>query len=123
LTSSNFARVEQSYTDNRRLLKQRLTEIEATNRTSDLEEALRYADGLANPGRSSASETDVQVAEPMPATMFILSDGGFSTVPSFFLGNLSPRYTPIGRPDVANVGILAFSAERNPENPAQTQAY
>jgi hypothetical protein len=123
LTSSNYARVEQSYTDNRRLLKQRLAEIQVTNRTSDLEEALRYADGLANPGRSSASDTDVQVAEPMPATMFILSDGGFSTVPSFFLGNLSPQYLPIGLPEVSNVGILAFSAERNPENPLQTQAY
>jgi hypothetical protein len=123
LTSSNYARVEQSYTDNRRLLKQRLAEIEATNRTSDLEEALRYADGLANPGRSSASETDVQAAEPMPATLFILSDGGYSTVPNFFLGNLSPQYFPIGDPEVSNVGILAFSAERNPEDPLQTQAY
>jgi hypothetical protein len=123
LTSSDFARVEQSYTDNRRLLKQRLARIEPTSRSSNLEEALRYADGLANPGRSSASDTDVQVAEPMPATLFLFSDGGFANVPSFFLGNLTPQYIPLGIPDVENVGISAFSAERNPEKPTQTQAY
>lgn len=123
LTSSDFARVEQPYTDNHRLLKQRLADIQATSRPSDLEEALRYAEGLANPGRSSPEATDVQAAEPMPATIYVLSDGGYSTVPNFFLGNLTPVYQPIGLPAAENVAILAFSAERNPEKPTQTQAY
>ncbi len=123
LTSSNQSHVEQPYTDNRRLLKNRVRDVQASNRSSDLDEALRYAAGLANPGRSAASAQDVQVAEPMPATIYLFSDGGFATVPSFFLGNLEPKYYPIGQPEPDNVAILAFSAERNVENPLQTQAY
>ncbi len=123
LSSSDSVRVEQPYTDDQRLLKRRLANIRATNRKSDLEEALRYAEGLANPGRSSSDETDVAAPEARPATLYLLSDGGYSTSPNFFLGNLTPIYHPLGSPDIHNVAVLAFSAERNPENPAQFQAY
>jgi hypothetical protein len=123
LTSSNVSRVELPYSNNAKLLRQRLATLTATNRGSDIEEALRYAEGLANPGRSAASEQDVPTAQPMPATLYIFSDGGYSSVPSFFLGHLEPVYVPIGSEAAQNVGILAFSAERNVENPEQTQAY
>lgn len=123
LTTSNQSRVEQPYTDSRPLLRNRVQGIQPTYRTSDLEEALRYAEGLANPGRSAADPTDVAAAEAMPATLILLTDGGFDRVPSFFLGNLAPKYFPIGQPQPDNVGIVAFSVERNVENPSQVQAY
>jgi len=123
LSSSNQSRVELPYTSNRALLKRKLRDIKPTNRLSDIEDALRYAEGLANPGRSSPDATDVQAAEPQPATIYILSDGGFSKVPNFFLGNLEPVYMPVGNEDCQNVAILAFSAERNSEKPDQMQAY
>ena len=124
LTTSNQSRVEQPYTMNRPLLRRAIQNLRPTYRTSDLEEALRYADGLANPGRSAAEkERDVPVAEPMPATIILLSDGGFARVPSFFLGNLDVKYFPIGEQAPDNVAILAFSVERNTENPSQVQAY
>ena len=54
-----------------------LASVTVSNRTSDLLEALKAADGLANPRRSSqvGDVNDVQVAEAMPAELVIYSDG------------------------------------------------
>ena len=51
-------------------------------------EALKLAAGLANPGRSAEDISDVRVAEAMPATLYIFSDGRFGPVAGFALGNL-----------------------------------
>lgn len=124
ISFSDRALVEQSFTDNRSLLRQKVNRIKGTNRRSDLTEALRAASGLANPGRTSQSGTnDVQVADALPATMYIYSDGGFASVPNFSLGNLEPKYYPIGSDAPDNLAIVAFSAERHEEKPAQAQAY
>ncbi len=115
----------QSFTSSRSLLRQYVDQIKPTSRTSDLREALRAAAGLANPGRSSDADNvnDVQVADPLPATLYLLTDGGFSSVPDFSLGNLEPVYIPIGEEKPENIGIVAFTAERNPEKPDQLQAF
>jgi hypothetical protein len=55
--------------------------------------------------------------------MFIYSDGGFAEVPNFSLGNLKPNYIPIGELMAENLGVVAFTADRNPEKPGQAQAY
>jgi hypothetical protein len=124
ISFSDVAHVEQSFTDNRNLLRQRLQQIQPTNHESELSEALRASAGLANPGQTSEAGTgDVQVAEAMPATLYIFSDGGFSHVPDFSLGNLNPLYYPIGQEQPPNVAIVAFSAERNTEKPGQMQAF
>ena len=124
ISFSDRALVEQSFTDNRSLLRQKVNRIKATNHRSDLTEALRAASGLANPGRTSQSGTsDVQVAEALPATMYIYSDGGFASVPNFSLGNLEPKYIPIGAEAPQNLAVVAFTADRNPEKPGQAQAY
>jgi hypothetical protein len=125
ISFSNVARVEQSFTSNQSLLRQKVNQIKATNRTSDLGEALRAAAGLANPGRTSDADNanDVQVAEALPATLYLHTDGGFSAVPDFSLGNLTPKYVPLGADAPQNVGIVAFTAERNPEKPDQWQAF
>lgn len=123
ISFSNVARVEQPFTDNRRLLQTRLAQIRPTNRNSDIGEALRAASGLANPGRTSQDATDFQVADALPATLYIFSDGGFTAVPDFNLGNLEPKYTVMGTEQPNNVGITQFTTERNPEKPGQTQAF
>src|SRR5436190_22000877 len=94
ISFSNVAKVEQPFTDNRRLLRSRIELIEQTNRPSDLSEALRAASGLANPGQSGDPNNpiDIKTAEVQPATLLILSDGGFAKVPTFKLGNLTPEY-------------------------------
>lgn len=125
ISFSDVARVEQSFTSNRSLLRQKVNQIKPTSRTSDLREALRAAAGLANPGRTSDAENanDVQVAEALPATLYLYTDGGFAAVPDFSLGNLDPKYVPVGTEAPSNVGIVAFTAERNPEKPEQWQAF
>lgn len=121
---SDAADVRQGFTSDRRRLRDAVESIEATNHTTDLNEALRAASGLANPGRTSQLEDlgDVQVAEAMPATLYVVSDGGF-VPPQFQMGNLSPIYVPIGSSEIKNVGILAFTAERNTEKPDQVEAF
>ncbi len=121
---SDRADVKQGFTSDKKKLRAAIESIVATNRTTDLNEALRAAAGLANPGRTSQIEdmNDVQVAEAMPATLYILSDGGFGT-PQIDLGNLSAEYIPIGTDTPSNVGILAFTVERNLEKNGQIEAF
>ena len=117
------ARVEQSFTDNRQLLHQALDAIQPTCRTTSLLEALKLAAGLANPGRSAEGFSDVRVAEAMPASLYIFSDGRFGPVAGFALGNLEAKFVPIGSPDARNVGITAFSVRRNESKPDRLQAF
>ena len=115
--------VEQSFTDNRRALKRKIEAIAPTQRPSDLDEAVRVAAGLANPGRLAAEDTDVAAADALPADLIIFSDGRYRTIPQFTLGNLSPTYIPVGDADAANVGIMAFSAASTPDLPGKIQLF
>lgn len=125
ISFSSVAKVEQPFTDNRRLLRERVNQILPTNRTSSLSEALRAAAGLANPGQTGDPNNplDTRFAEAMPATLYIVSDGGVPEVPKFSLGNLKPVYVKIGTDRPSNVGIVAFSVGRNPDKPLQQQAF
>lgn len=116
LSFADTAQVEQPFTDNRRRLRAAIDRIEPTARSTSLLEALRTASGLANPGRSATDITDYQVAEPLPATAIIYSDGRFPDPQSFILGNLTPVYRPVGT-EAANVGITALSARSDPRSP------
>src|SRR5436190_8046577 len=125
ISFSNVAKVEQAFTDNRRLLRTKIELIEQTNRPSDLSEALRAASGLANPGQSGDPNNpiDIKTAEAQPAMLYILSDGGFASVPTFKLGNLTPEYAQQAGVTQKNVAIVAFSTEINPEKPGRVQAF
>ncbi|MEC8555855.1 MAG: BatA and WFA domain-containing protein [Planctomycetota bacterium] len=121
---SDRADVRQGFTSDKARLREAIKSIPPTNRTTDLNEALRAASGLANPGRTSqvGDLNDVQVAEAMPAMLYIMSDGGFSA-PQMDLGNLAAEYIPIGDALPINVGIVAFTAERNTEKDDQVEAF
>ncbi|HUG71643.1 MAG TPA: BatA and WFA domain-containing protein [Pirellulaceae bacterium] len=124
ISFSDVPRIEQAFTNNRSALRQAVNQIKQTNRRTNISEALRHASGLANPGRTSeAGTSDVQVADALPATMYIMSDGGVPAVSDFAPGNLTARYIKIGTATPKNVGIVAFSTERNPEKPGQLQAF
>jgi len=127
---SDGATVVQSFTDNHKLLKRRLLEIPQSHRTTDIEEALRVASGLANPGQSATDAGDKQVAEARPADVFIYSDGRFADVKGLFedrqgfsWGNLNPNYVPIGDALASNVAVTVFSTRRNEERPEELQAF
>ena len=104
VTFSDRAEVLQSFTSDRRRLRDALNRAAVTNRSTDVLGALRAADGLANPRRSSqvGDVNDVQVADAMPADLLLFSDGGFQTVTEFNLGNLIPQYIAIGSDEVSN---------------------
>jgi hypothetical protein len=125
ISFADTPQVVQEFTDNRRLLRERLATIEPTFRGTDLRGALELADGLANPGRITTREggTEIDVTEPQPATMYIFSDGRFEDVKGFALGNLKPVYVPIGSFEAKNLAITAFTTRRSDEHPDQRQAF
>ena len=120
---ADTARVEQMFTDNRRRLRRAVEAIEPSRRSTSLGEALKVASGLANPGRTSYEEGDIQTAEAMPATVYILSDGKFDDVSNFSWGNLTLIYLPIGRAEASNVAIGAFSLRRHETRHDKLQAF
>jgi hypothetical protein len=123
ISFSDDAQVEQNFTSSRRQLRERLASIQLTNRPTSLAEALQVASGLANPGQAAFDSSDQLVAEPVPAALYIFSDGRFPEVRNFALGNLDPvKYVPIGEPDAANIGIVSFTTQRG-EKPGQLQAF
>lgn len=118
----------QSYTSSKGILKSKIKSIKQTQRSSDINEALLAASGLANPGRTSdrTSEIDVQVAEALPATMYIFSDGAVKEVPRFSLGNLTPEYRPVGSQlaePPPNIGITSFAINDQLEADGQVQVF
>ncbi len=117
--------VLQSFTSDRRRLRESLAGAKVTSRPTDILEALRAAEGLANPNRSSQAGdvNDGQVAAAMPADLLLYSDGGFTAANDFDLGNLKPTYVRIGGDSPSNLAILAFSVQRNPDSPAEIQAF
>lgn len=120
---SDAAQVAQMFTDSRRQLRESLDSIVPTARPTSLLEALKVASGLANPGRSAEDVTDFQVAEALPAKLYVFSDGNFEDVAGFSLGNLEPVYVPIGTAEARNVGILAFEVRRHESRPDMLQAF
>ena len=125
ITFSDRPNTVQSFTSDRRRLREALDRVDPTNFPTDILGALKAADGLANPRRTSevGNMNDVQVADAMPADLKIYSDGGFQPVTEFNLGNLIPTYISIGSKTPRNLAITAFSAERNLENPGEVQAF
>jgi hypothetical protein len=113
---SDRADIRHGFTDDRNRLLEAIDSVEATQKTTDIREALRASSGLANPGRKSFDgKNDIQVAEALPATVFIYSDGDFTAFNEFDKGNLAFQFVPIGVGSKDNVAIEAFSAEREEE--------
>ncbi len=120
---ADSARVLQTWTDNRPALLRGVQALQPSSRRTSLLEALRLAAGLSNPNRTGAEDKPGEiVAEALPATVFLYSDGGFPD-PDFPLGSLTPRYVRIGTPQPHNVGITAFDARASEDRPDQLQAF
>ncbi|WP_315857261.1 VWA domain-containing protein [Rhodopirellula halodulae] len=125
VTFSDRAEVMQAFTSDRNRLRDALDRCDVSNRPTDILGALKAADGLANPRRTSeiGDVNDVQVADAMPAELLLYSDGNFADVTQFSLGNLQPTYVAVGESDVSNLAIVSFSAQRDLQNPNQIQVF
>jgi len=119
---ADTARIEQTFTDNRGLLRRAVQQIQPTQRRTALGEALKVAAGLANPGRGSASG-DTPAALGLPTKLLIFSDGKFEDVADFALGNLEPVFIPIGSPAAANVALTALGWRRDESRAEALQVY
>jgi hypothetical protein len=129
---SSSAEILQSYTSDKGLLRAAVNRIEQTQRTTQIEEALSFADSLANPHNSTeeavvrpddvepGKERSYAPPEGISTVLHLFSDGGFADVPKFSLGNLSLQYHAVGvegPENVDNVGIVTLSASRNETDP------
>ncbi|MEM9364516.1 MAG: BatA and WFA domain-containing protein [Planctomycetota bacterium] len=125
VTFSDRAEVLQAFTSDRNRLRDAIGRASPTQRPTDILGALKAADGLANPRRSSeiGDVNDIQVADAMPADLMLYSDGGFQSVTEFYLGNLVPQYQAIGSASVRNVAITEFSADRDLQSPEKVVAF
>lgn len=117
------ARVEQSFTPSRRDLRRAVQNIRPTVLGTSLQQALRLAAGLANPDRASDPESNLPAADPLPATVYLFTDGRFDDVPSFSLEHLELKFIPVGTVEAANVGILSFNTQRQDQPPHDLQAF
>ncbi|MFK8114635.1 MAG: VWA domain-containing protein, partial [Rubripirellula sp.] len=81
VTFSDRPDTVQAFTSDRGRLRDALSRVQVTNNPTDIMGALKAADGLANPRRTSeiGNMNDVQVADAMPADLLIFSDGRFQT--------------------------------------------
>jgi hypothetical protein len=142
---SDRARVVSTYSANRDLLKKRIDDIQATQATTSLREALQVAAGLANPASDREArelpQGVVAVHAMVPPKLFVFTDGGFPDVEGLSLGNVEPEVVVIGPPPPPynaappdkekgkvkdpsdNVAIVALQAGRNDERPDQFQVF
>lgn len=135
---NSVAEIRQSYSSNRHLLRQVVRDIQPTQRTTRVEEALSLADSLANPTRSTENEAaKPENPEPGKERVFVpvegiqtelhlFSDGRFPDVPTFALGKLEPKLHTIGKSgaeNVNNVGIVNFNAVRDETDASKVQLF
>lgn len=121
---SDRADVRQGFTNDRRRLLEAVESIQPTAHATDANEALRAAAGLANPGRTSFEDNkDIQVADAVPATVYLLSDGAIGDLSDSDFGQLKIEYVPIGVEGTSNVGIVGFALERNEEQPTAMETF
>ena len=126
ISFSDIEGVDQSYTKNKSQLKRKVKSIKVTQQGSDINRALVAATGLANPGRTSdkASNTDVQVAEALAATMYIFSDGAIQNVSKYAPGELTAIYQPVGAlTPASNIGITTFSVNDQLDTGGTVEAF
>ena len=125
ISFADTPQVVQEFTDNRRLLRERLATIEPTVRGTELRGALELADGLANPNRVTFEEggQEIEAIKPEAAELYIFSDGRFEEVKGFSLGHLKPVYVPIGTAEAKNLAITTFTTRRSEAKPEERQAF
>ncbi|MFN9435229.1 MAG: vWA domain-containing protein, partial [Planctomycetota bacterium] len=121
---SDRADVRQGFTSDKRRLIDAVESIQVTSHTTDAREALRAAAGLANPGRTSFEDNkDVQVADAVPATVYLVTDGAIGDLGDADYGKLKIEYVPVGVVDTPNLGIVGFAVERNEEQTDRLEAF
>lgn len=117
--------VLQSFTSDRRKLREALAAANVTNRSTEIQSAFRAADGLSADRRARLSDETAPQAEPSEPKieLMLYSDGGFPALSDVDTTRLSPRYIRVGSDQVSNLAIVAFSAQRNEVRSGEMEAF
>jgi len=117
ISCDDSAQIELPFTTDPQRLKTAINAIEPTDRASRLKTAYKLADAQTafNPEQLRSGEMDLP-------NVYLFSDGRVLDAGELRLrGNLF--FTPIGSSDLPNVAVVALSAKRNYERPAEVQAF
>jgi hypothetical protein len=130
------AAIKQPYTSDKNMLRSAVNGIGQTSRTTNVAEALRLAESLANPLKSTDDEAvrpenedpakarTYVTADGLAAEVHLFSDGRFPDVAEFAAGNLDLNYHRVGMPgSVDNVGLVAVNAIRDEEDRTKVQVF
>ncbi|MGV3483966.1 MAG: VWA domain-containing protein [Planctomycetaceae bacterium] len=125
MTVSDRADVLQSFTSDRRKLREALQAARVTNRSTNIESAIRAAEGLASERREAAAEEGDSASESaLPKIeMMLYSDGVFPALAEVDTSRLDPRYNRVGTAEVSNLAVVAFSVQRNDVRPGEVEAF
>ncbi len=130
MTVSDRTDVLQAFTSDRNKLRNALQAAKVSTRSTDLQSAIRAAEGLST-SRGTATESDQTGNDTEPvtspnqdATRFMLfSDGRFAPPEDWDDSRLRPAYVRLGTETVTNLGIVAFSATHNENNPQEQTVF
>lgn len=122
---SDRADVLQSFTSDRRKLRESLSLAAVTNRSIAIQSAFRAADGLSKQHHREASTDDEseKKAQQIKTELVLYSDGRFPPLTDVDTSNLSPRYVRVGSDVPTNLAMVAFSAQRNERSPGFVEAF
>lgn len=138
---SSNANPKQSFTSNKDVLRQAVRSIQQTQRTTQIDNALKLASSLANPPRTT-EDMAVRPPDPepgkertyaavegiptIPTEVHLFSDGRFADVTDFQAGTLKLRFHSAGMPGadkVDNVALVGLRATRDDDNPGKLRVF
>ena len=121
---SDRPNVVQEFTDKQRLLREAVQRVEPTASPTSIRGALELASSFANPGAVTIEVGGRDFAvEQEEVQLYILSDGRFGPVDGFSLGNLRPKYLPIGSAQSQNLAITALNTRSSDARPDERYAF
>jgi len=125
LMFSDKTDVLQAFTSDRRRLRDALATAGVTNRSTNIQSAMRAADGLST---ERSERSDESARQPIVGTekrteLVVYSDGGFAALSDLDTSHLNPRYVRVGSEATSNLSIIAFSAQRSDVKPGEVEAF
>ena len=121
---ADTAEVISPFTADKGMVAERIRSIQPSDRTTQLDEAIRLAKAYATPlaGPEGDGPRNQMVSTEPPGKAIIFSDGAISDSSQISPGRLNLEYVKIGSAD-NNIGITAIEARREYANPQQIQLF
>ena len=123
VTFAQRAATVQAFTSDKALLRRAIADVRPSDQRSRLEPALAVAEQLVAATGEGADGVDGEGASPLG--VYVFSDGRVqrdnAEVPALPGSELS--FVRLGRADTANVGLVQYSARRDPDDPGAVRVF